>query len=89
MLALNSPSVSPTILITIPFGRAEKATRAALVLIKKSECARLGPSTARLGEAPWLITLQVLPFLNHEQDDALTPGLLVKLPLLLPRHLWP
>lgn len=38
MLALNSPSVSPTMLITIPFGQAKKTASAALVLIKKSEC---------------------------------------------------
>lgn len=41
MPALNSPSVSPTILITIPFGQAKKTASTALVLIKKSELATL------------------------------------------------
>lgn len=41
MLALNSPSVSPTMLITIPFGQAKKTASAALVLIKKSELSTL------------------------------------------------
>lgn len=41
MPALNSPSVSPTILITIPFGQAKKTASTALVLIKKSELAIL------------------------------------------------
>lgn len=54
MPALNSPSVSPTILITIPFGQAKKTASTALVLIKKSElailAAFLGPF--RLGRGP-------------------------------------
>ena len=62
MLALNSPSVSPTILITIPFGQAKKTASTALVLIKKSELAILaaflgpfrpgrGPDNLITGEA--------------------------------------
>lgn len=47
MLALNSPSVSPTILITIPFGQARKTASTALVLIKKSELAILAASIGR------------------------------------------
>lgn len=47
MLALNSPSVSPTILITIPFGQARKTALTALVLIKKSELAILAASIGR------------------------------------------
>lgn len=47
MLALNSPSVSSTMLITIPFGQAKKTASTALVLIKKSElsilAATIGP----------------------------------------------
>lgn len=47
MLALNSPSVSPTMLITIPFGQAKKTASAALALIRKSErsilAATIGP----------------------------------------------
>lgn len=45
MPALNSPSVSPTILITIPFGQARKTASTALGLIKKSELAILAAST--------------------------------------------
>lgn len=45
MPALNAPSVSPTILITIPFGQAKQTAWTALVLIKKSELAILAAST--------------------------------------------
>lgn len=54
MLALNSPSVSPTILITIPFGQTRKTASTALVLIKKSELAILAASIGqfRPGRGP-------------------------------------
>lgn len=54
MPALNSPSVSPTILITIPFGQAKKTALTALVLIKKSELAILAASIGpfRPGRGP-------------------------------------
>jgi hypothetical protein len=56
MLALNSPSVSPTILITVPFGQAKKTALAALVLIKKNEAtilaASIGPCNVQAREGP-------------------------------------
>lgn len=60
MPALNSPSVSPTILITIPFGQARKTASTALVLIKKSELAILAASTGwfRPGRALTILLLQ-------------------------------
>lgn len=60
MPALNSPSVSRTILITIPFGQARKTASTALVLIKKSELAILAASTGwfRPGRALTILLLE-------------------------------
>lgn len=63
MPALNSPSVSPTTLITIPFRQATKTASAALVLIKKSELATLAASVSRSGRQGALTIL--LPGKKH------------------------